>query len=122
MMLAMHLPNAAYWYLAHALPTSHTVIQACVMFEQLGYGFGFTAYLIYMMQLARGEHQTAHYALCTGFMSLGVLVPGAWSGKLQQMLGYEHFFVWVLIATIPGMIVGARLRIEDAPKEAAKTA
>ena len=122
MMLAMHLPNAAYWYLAHALPTSHTVIQACVMFEQLGYGFGFTAYLIYMMQLARGEHQTAHYALCTGFMSLGVLLPGMWSGKLQQMLGYEHFFVWVLIATIPGMIVGARLRIEDAPKGAAKTA
>ena len=114
--------RSAYWYLAHALPTSHAVIQACVMFEQLGYGFGFTAYLIYMMQLARGEHQTAHYALCTGFMSLGVLVPGAWSGKLQQMLGYEHFFVWVLIATIPGMIVGARLRIEDAPKGAAKTA
>ena len=75
-----------------------------------------------MMQLARGEHQTAHYALCTGFMSLGVLVPGAWSGAIQKAVGYEQFFLWVLVATLPGMIVGAFLRIDDPPRRDAKPA
>jgi PAT family beta-lactamase induction signal transducer AmpG len=119
MMLAINLPDLVYVYLAQHQPASLATVQACVMIEQLGYGFGFTAYLLYMMQLARGEHQTAHYAICTGFMSIGVLLPGAWSGKLQQAVGYEHFFLWVLVATIPGMLVGSRLRIEDTSKSAA---
>lgn len=120
MMLAINLPDVVYVFLAYTQPTDQLTVQICVMIEQLGYGFGFTAYLLYMMQLARGEHQTAHYALCTGFMSIGLILPGAWSGKLQQMLGYEHFFLWVLAATIPGMLVGSTLEIEDAPKKAAE--
>ena len=74
---------------------------------------GFTAYLLYMMQLARGEHQTAHYAICTGFMSLGLLVPGAYSGKLQQAMGYPQFFLLVLAATIPSFLVATRIRIDE---------
>lgn len=122
MMIAINLPDVVYLYLAQNQTVSLSVVQACVMIEQVGYGFGFTAYLLYMMQLARGEHQTAHYALCTGFMSLGVLVPGAWSGAIQKAVGYEQFFLWVLVATLPGMIVGAFLRIDDPPRRDATPA
>jgi PAT family beta-lactamase induction signal transducer AmpG len=78
--------------------------------EQFGYGFGFTAYLLYMMQVARGAHQTAHYAICTGFMAMGMMFPGMWSGWLQDRIGYPHFFLWVLVATIPSFLVAARIR------------
>ena len=73
--------------------------------EQFGYGFGFTAYLLYMIHIARGEHQTAHYAICTGFMALGMMLPGMWSGWLQDHIGYRHFFVWVILATVPSFLV-----------------
>ena len=121
MIFAINLPDVVYVYLAYAQPANHAIVQACVMIEQLGYGFGFTAYLLYMMQLARGEHQTAHYAICTGFMSIGVLLPGAWSGRLQQAVGYEQFFLWVLVATIPGFLVAARIRIDDPPAKSPAT-
>jgi PAT family beta-lactamase induction signal transducer AmpG len=73
--------------------------------EQFGYGFGFAAYTLYMIYIARGKHQTAHYAICTGFMALGMMIPGMFSGWLQDIIGYRHFFVWVLLATIPGFLV-----------------
>jgi PAT family beta-lactamase induction signal transducer AmpG len=76
-----------------------------VAVEQFGYGFGFAAYLLYMIHIARGEHATAHYAICTGFMALGMMVPGMWSGWLQELIGYRHFFVWVILATVPSFIV-----------------
>jgi PAT family beta-lactamase induction signal transducer AmpG len=92
-------------YLAYAQPTSLAVIQLCVAVEQFGYGFGFAAYLLYMIYIARGEHQTAHYAICTGFMALGMMIPGMWSGWLQDHIGYRHFFVWVILATVPSFLV-----------------
>ena len=64
--------------------------------------------MMYMIYLARGAHPTAHYALCTGFMALGMMLPGLWSGWLQQHLGYQHFFLWVVLATNPSFIVAAR--------------
>ena len=73
--------------------------------EQFGYGFGFTAYMLYMIYIARGTHKTAHYAICTGFMALGMMIPGMWSGWLQEIIGYQHFFVWVILATIPSFLV-----------------
>jgi PAT family beta-lactamase induction signal transducer AmpG len=73
MLLAIHLPDAVFIYLAYAQPTSLPIIQLCVAVEQFGYGFGFAAYLLYMIHIARGEHQTAHYAICTGFMALGMM-------------------------------------------------
>ncbi|MDB6065286.1 MAG: transporter, family, beta-lactamase induction signal transducer AmpG [Pedosphaera sp.] len=105
MVLAIHLPDAVFVYLAYALPDNFWIINLCVALEQFGYGFGFTAYMLYMIHIARGEHQTAHYAICTGFMALGIMIPGMFSGWLQDTIGYQHFFVWVLLATIPGFAV-----------------
>jgi MFS transporter, PAT family, beta-lactamase induction signal transducer AmpG len=105
MVLAIHLPDAVFVYLAYALPDNFWTINLCVAIEQFGYGFGFTAYMLYMIYIARGNHQTAHYAICTGFMALGMMVPGMFSGWLQEIVGYQHFFVWVLLATIPGFLV-----------------
>ncbi len=65
-----------------------------------------------MIYLARGEHATAHYAICTGFMAAGIMLPGMWSGGLQQSLGYRHFFVWVILATIPSFIVAAKIPLD----------
>ena len=81
-------------------------------FFSLNEGFGFTAFMMYLIYIARGEHATAHYAICTGFMALGLMVPGLWSGKLQEMLGYPHFFICVMLATIPGFIVTALIPLD----------
>lgn len=107
MVFVMHLPDAAFLYLSTAQPAGLGTVGACVAVEQFGYGFGFTAYMLYMIYIARGEHPTAHYALCAGFMAIGVMVPGMWSGWLQERLGYPHFFLWVLVATLPGFVVTA---------------
>ena len=104
MLLAIHLPDAVFIWLAYSQPANLVVVGAGVAVEQFGYGFGFTAFMLYMIYIARGEHRTAHYAICTGFMALGIMVPGLWSGWLQQILGYPHFFVWVILATIPSFI------------------
>ncbi len=85
-------------------------MNACVAVEQFGYGFGFAAYMIYMLYVAQGPHQTAHYAICTGFMALGMMIPGMFTGWLQEIIGYQHFFVWVMVATIPGFVVTALIR------------
>jgi PAT family beta-lactamase induction signal transducer AmpG len=85
-----------------------------VAIEQLGYGFGFTAYMLYMMYVARGKNQTAHYAICTGFMALGMMLPGMAAGWIQEHIGYTNFFVWVMIATVPSLFVTALLKIDPA--------
>jgi PAT family beta-lactamase induction signal transducer AmpG len=112
MLFAIHLPDAVFIYLAYAQPSNLAVVQLCVMVEQFGYGFGFTAYLLYMIYISRGEHQTAHYAICTGFMALGMMIPGMWSGWLQDHIGYPHFFTWVILATIPSFLVAMALPLE----------
>jgi PAT family beta-lactamase induction signal transducer AmpG len=104
MLLAIHLPDAVFIWLAYSQPENLSLIGAGVAIEQFGYGFGFTAFMLYMIYIARGENATAHYALCTGFMALGLNLPMAWSGQLQEFLGYPHFFVWVILATIPSFI------------------
>jgi PAT family beta-lactamase induction signal transducer AmpG len=112
MLLAIHLPDAVFIWLAYARPENLWAIGAGVAVEQFGYGFGFTAFMLYMIYIARGEHRTAHYAICTGFMALGMMVPGLWSGWLQERLGYPHFFVWVLLATIPSFLVALRIPLD----------
>jgi PAT family beta-lactamase induction signal transducer AmpG len=112
MLFAIHLPDAVFIYLAYAQPANVAIVQLCVVLEQLGYGFGFTAYMLYMMRISRGDHQTAHYAICTGFMALGMMLPGMWSGWLQDHIGYRHFFVWVILATIPSFLVVLWLPLE----------
>jgi MFS transporter, PAT family, beta-lactamase induction signal transducer AmpG len=110
----MHVPNAVYILLAVTQPTNPLWISAAVAIEQLGYGFGFTAYMLYMMYVARGENQTAHYAICTGFMALGMMLPGMAAGWIQEHIGYTNFFVWVMIATVPSLFVTALLKIDPA--------
>lgn len=112
MLIAIHLPDAIFIYLAYAQPTSIAVIQLGVAIEQFGYGFGFTAYVMYMIHIARGERATAHYAICTGFMALGMMLPGMWSGWLQDLVGYKHFFAIVIIATLPSFLVTAFLPLD----------
>jgi len=114
MLLAIHLPDLVFVWLAYGRPETLSVIGGGVAVEQFGYGFGFTALMLYMIYVARGEHRTAHYAICTGFMALGLMLPGMWSGWLQEKIGYPHFFVWVMLATIPSFIAAGFLPLDAA--------
>jgi len=105
MALAMNVPNAVYWYLSGAQPDNIFIISSMVALEQFGYGFGFTAFMLYMITVADGEHKTAHYALTTGLMALGMMIPGMFSGWFQELIGYRLFFIWVVVATIPGFLL-----------------
>lgn len=101
MAFAMNLPNLVYVYLSQAMPESLVIIGASIAVEQFGYGFGFTVYMLYMIYVSDGEHKTAHFAITTGFMALGMMIPGMLSGWLQEIIGYRNFFVWVIICSIP---------------------
>ena len=114
MALAMHLPNLAFLLLAYLQPTNRAVVTAGVGVEQFGYGFGFTAYMLYCVYVASGKHETVHYAMCTGLMALGMMIPGMWSGWLQELIGYEHFFVWIMIAMIPSLLAVAAIPVDPA--------
>ena len=120
MIVAMHVPIVAFLLLALAQPTSLPLIGTALAIEQFGYGFGFTAYMLYMMMVADGPHKTAHYAICTGFMALGMMLPGMAAGWIQDHIGYVQFFAWVLACTIPSFVVIARLKID--PEFGKKTA
>lgn len=116
LMLAMNLPNLLYVALAYAQPDSLFVVSAAIAVEQFGYGFGFTAYMVFMLMVAGGAqgnavHKTAHYAICTGFMALGMMLPGLGAGWLQERLGYALFFGWCCVATIPGFVAAAFIRV-----------
>ena len=112
MVAAINLPNAMYLLLAWFQPEGLVPVLGAVAVEQFGYGFGFAAFLLVLIYIAEGEHKTAHYAIGTGFMALGIMIPGLFSGWLQELLGYERFFIWVLLATIPSFLVTARIRVD----------
>ena len=105
MALAINIPDVVYVYLSYAQPDSFWIINICVAAEQFGYGFGFTAYMLFMIFVSEGKYKTAHFAIATGFMALGMMIPGMFSGWLQEIIGYQHFFIWVMIATIPGFLI-----------------
>jgi MFS transporter, PAT family, beta-lactamase induction signal transducer AmpG len=105
MAAAINLPNFAYVVLAFWQPEQLGLIALAVAIEQFGYGFGFAGYMLFMLSLCKGSHETAHYALCTGIMALGMMLPGLVSGFIEERLGYAWFFVWVVVATIPSFIV-----------------
>ena len=107
MACAINVPNLAYVYLAMVQPEQVDLVRGAIVIEQFGYGFGFAAYMLFMMYLAEGEHKTAHYAICTGFMALGMMLPGMVSGWLQEQLGYGSFFIWVCGSTVSGFLVTA---------------
>ena len=112
MALSITLPHLAYLYLSWFLPTSFILINMAVALEQFGYGFGFTAYMLYLIYFADGEHKTAHYAICTGFMALGMMLPGMVAGWLQELLGYNHFFIWVMICAVPTLAIIPFMKID----------
>ena len=105
MAFAISLPNLVYLYLAYTMPEGIGVVNVCVAIEQFGYGFGFTAYTMYLMLFAEGNYKTSHYAIGTGFMALGMMLPGMISGWIQEQIGYQHFFIWVMICCIPVFLV-----------------
>lgn len=105
MALAINLPDLVYVYLAHVQPENFYVVCTCVAIEQLGYGFGFTAYMLFMIYISEGEFKTSHYAISTAFMALGMMIPGLISGYIQTTLGYRQFFVYIMLATIPSFAV-----------------
>jgi PAT family beta-lactamase induction signal transducer AmpG len=111
MALAMTLPCLSFTYMAMFLPKSLFVISLCIAIEQFGYGFGFTAYMLYMMYFSEGEFKTAHYAICTAFMAMSMMIPGMFAGYIQESLGYAGFF-WMVIfccaATIGVTALAAR--------------
>ncbi|MGV7208323.1 MFS transporter [Oxalobacteraceae bacterium A2-2] len=111
MVLVMHLPDLVFVYLAAMQPSSLPLVTLCIAVEQFGYGFGFAAFMLYMIMVADGEHKTAHYAICTGFMALGMMLPGMLSGELQSLLGYRNFFLWSCLCTLPAFIAVARVEI-----------
>jgi PAT family beta-lactamase induction signal transducer AmpG len=117
----MHLPDLIFIYLSHALPESLLLVSSAVAVEQFGYGFGFTAYTMYMIMVSQGEYKTVFYAIGTGIMALGMMLPAMASGWIQEMLGYRNFFIWITITTIPGFIVAALVKIDpDYGKEHGK--
>ena len=112
MLISMHLPIAVFVVLAVMQPSNLAIIGGALTIEQFGYGFGFTAYMVYMMMVSAGEHRTTHYAICTGFMALGMMLPGMPAGWIQDHLGYVRFFIWVCIATIPSFVATALIKVE----------
>ncbi len=98
MVMGITIPDLVYVYLSYAMPSSLLTINICVFFEQFGYGFGFSAYMLYLIYYSRGEHKTSHYALCTAFMALSMMIPGLFAGALQEAVGYQVFFL-IVIAT-----------------------
>ena len=112
MALAINLPDIGYIYMAMQQPETTGIIYLLVAIEQFGYGFGFTAFMMYLIYIAEGKFKTAHYAIATGFMAAGMMLPGMFSGWIQEQLGYSNFFIWVTVATIPAFIIIAFIPLD----------
>lgn len=109
---SMSLTCLTFVYLSYATAPSLLTVNICVFIEQFGYGFGFTAYMLYLIYFSEGTHKTAHYAICTGFMALGMMLPGMAAGWLQETIGYRHFFIWTIICCIATVGICAFLKID----------
>lgn len=109
---SMSLTCLTFVYLSYASDHSLLTVNICVFIEQFGYGFGFTAYMLYLIYFSEGRHKTAHYAICTGFMALGMMLPGMAAGWLQETIGYRHFFVWTMICCAATIGICAFLKID----------
>lgn len=112
MVWAISLPDLVYVFLSYTQPDSLWLISSGIFIEQFGYGFGFTAYMLYLIYFADGKHQTAHYAICTAFMALGMMLPGMAAGWLQEWMGYPHFFTWIMVCCVATFGITALLKID----------
>lgn len=100
MSASMTFPCLSFVYLAISQTSNLWMISSCIAIEQFGYGFGFTAYMLYMMYFSEGEYKTGHYAICTAFMALSMMIPGMFAGFLQENLGYVDFFWFVMFCCL----------------------
>ena len=112
MVCAITIPDLVYVYMSYAMPSNLLVVNICVFFEQFGYGFGFTAYMLYLIYYSQGEYKTSHYALCTALMALSMMIPGLFAGALQEAVGYRMFFIIVMIFCIVTFIVSRLVKID----------
>ena len=113
MALSLVLPNLVYVLLSFYQPQNIFLVSLAVCIEQFGYGFGFTAYMLYLIHYARGPQATAHYAICTAFMALGMMLPGMIAGWLQEMMGYTGFFIWIMVCCIATLGACALVKKDD---------
>jgi PAT family beta-lactamase induction signal transducer AmpG len=111
MVLVMSFPNIAYVYLSMAAHPSFLMINACVFFEQFGYGLGFTVLTLYMLYYSQGKFRTSHYSICTGISYLGLMLPGMVSGYVKDIMGYKMFFIFVMACCLITFLVTAFLKI-----------
>jgi PAT family beta-lactamase induction signal transducer AmpG len=112
MALALTLPCLSFVFLAAYQPSDIWVISSCVALDQFGYGFGFTAYMLYLIYFSEGEFKTAHYSLCTAFMALSMMLPGLVAGYLQEAVGYTTFFIFVMVCCLVTVAVTSMLKVE----------
>ncbi len=112
MLFAINLPSLLYVYMAYTQPNNIWIIYSCVAVEQFGYGFGFTALMMYMIYVSEGDYKTSHYTIAAGFMALGMMLSGMISGFIQEAIGYKFFFIWVVVAAIPSFLIAKFIPLE----------
>lgn len=112
MALSLTLPCLSFVFLAMYQPQNILLISSCVALDQFGYGFGFTAYMLYLIYFSTGEFKTAHYSLCTAFMALSMMLPGMVAGYIQEATGYVHFFGFVMICCLVTVLVTLLLKVD----------
>lgn len=112
MTLAITLPNISYVYLGFVQPESIFLIGVAILIENFGYGFGFSAYMLFMLYFSQGEHKTSHYALCTGFMALSMMLPGLFAGALAEQIGYKGFFILVMVSCLFPFLIAKKVKLE----------
>ena len=112
MALALTLPCLSFVFLAAIQPSNIYLISSCVALDQFGYGFGFTAYMLYLIYFSEGEFKTAHYSLCTAFMALSMMLPGMVAGYVQESLGYTMFFGFVMVCCLVTVAVTFLLKVD----------
>lgn len=112
MIAAISLPDAVYIYLAMAQPTSLWIIETCVAVEQLGYGFGFTAYMLFLVYFSKGDRSTSVFSICTALQALGMMLPGMMAGYLADQWGFATFFWWVMGCCLVTVVVSAMVKVE----------
>jgi PAT family beta-lactamase induction signal transducer AmpG len=112
MALSLTLPCLSFVFLAAFQPSSIWIIGSCVALDQFGYGFGFTAYMLYLIYFSDGEFKTAHYSLCTAFMALSMMLPGMVAGYLQEAVGYTNFFIFVMICCLVTVFVTMMVKVD----------
>ena len=112
MALALTLPCLSFVFLAAIQPSNIYLISSCVALDQFGYGFGFTAYMLYLIYFSEGQFKTAHYSLCTAFMALSMMLPGMVAGYVQEALGYTMFFGFVMVCCLVTVAVTFLLKVD----------